>query len=190
METVLRAETFDIADLVLVQQFLDGETKGFDKLVVRYQPLIYNICLQMLGNPSDAEDVTQEIFVAIFKGLRNFKARSALSTWIYRIAINKCISHRRKRPTDVHAECDLGIHHNAHEEMQNRRMVRSLLQELAPHYRAVLVLRYFQQLSYEEIGDTLGWSSDKVKCYLSRARKRFKQVYAATVAEGDGNAMR
>jgi RNA polymerase sigma-70 factor, ECF subfamily len=186
----LLAGSIDNADLVFIERFLDGETKGFDELVVRYQSLIYNICLQMLGNSADAEDATQEIFVAIFKGLRTFKARSALSTWIYRIVINKCRNYRRSRPAEVSAECDLTTHHDTHEEMQNRRMVRSLLQELAPHYRAVLVLRYFQQLSYEEIGETLGWSPDKVKCYLSRARKHFKQAYALAAEEGGANAMR
>ena len=185
----MRAGSIDNADIVFIQQFLGGETKGFDELVIRYQSLIYNICLKMLGNPSDAEDATQEIFVAIFKGLRKFKAQSALSTWIYRIAINKCRNYRRNRPAEVLTESDLSMHHDPREEMQNRRMVRSLLHELAPHYRAVLVLRYFQQLSYEEIGEILGWSSDKVKCYLSRARKRFKQVYAATMEGGDRNAM-
>lgn len=186
----MRAGSIDNADLVFIQRFHDGETKCFDELIVRYQSLIYNICLQMLGNRADAEDATQETFVAVFKGLRKFKARSALSTWIYRIAINKCRSYRRGRPAEVSAESDLSVHHDNHEEMHNRRMVRSLLQELAPHYRAVLVLRYFRQLSYEEIGETLGWSANKVKVYLSRARKHFKQAYAAMLEGGDRDAMR
>lgn len=184
----MQAKTTEDTDLMLVRRFLDGETRGFDEIAVRYQSFVYNICLNMLGNRADAEDAVQETFVAVFKGLRHFKARSALSTWIYRIAINKCRSHRRKRPPEAAVEFDVGIHHDFHKQMKDRQVVRSLLQKLAPHFRAVLVLKYFQQLSYEEIGETLGWSPEKVKCYLSRARKRFKHVYDSA-ERGDTDAM-
>jgi len=189
MERVLQSVTTDNTDLVIVQQFLDGEAQGFDEIVRRYQSRVYNTCFQMLGNGSDAEDATQETFVAIFKGLGGFEARSTLSTWIYRITINKCRTFRSKRPSDVNVECDLSIHYDDHDGMQKRQVVRGLLQELKPHYRAVLILRYFQQLSYEEIGETLGWSTSKVKCYLSRARNHFKRAYQF-LDGGDVDAMR
>jgi RNA polymerase sigma-70 factor (ECF subfamily) len=166
-------------DLLLVRQFLAGEKRAFDELVSRHQQYVYNVCLRMLDNTADAEDVAQDVFVAVYKGLRAFRMGSRVSTWIYRIAMNRCISHRRSRRVELPMEQEYGIRSADIEQFADRRVVRQTLQELAPHYRAVLVLRYYRELSHEEIGEVLGWSSEKVKCYLHRARNHFKRLYEA-----------
>lgn len=171
-------------DLPLVRRFVAGDKRAFDELLARYQPYVYNICLQMLANPSDAEDAAQNVFVGICKALPRFQMRSKVSTWIYRITVNRCISYRRNRHTAMPAEGDLGDRSPSAADLEKRRTVRCLLQKLPAHYRAVLVLKYYRQLSYEEIAEILGWSPAKVKCYLHRARNVFKQAYECENLDG------
>lgn len=178
--------TIDDKDLVLVRRFIAGEERAFDDLVARYQSYVYNVCLHMLSNPTDAEDIAQEVFVAIHKALPKFRMHSKVSTWIYRITINKCISHRRGRPPEVQFEYEECVQSGHAGDVEKRHVVHHLLQEMAPHYRAVLVLKYFHELSYEETGEVLGWSVEKVKCYLHRARNTFKRIYEGEM-ESEGS---
>ena len=164
---------------LIVRRFLAGEERAFDELVVRYQPYVYNVCLQMLDNPSDAEDTAQNVFVAVYRALPRFRMQSKVSTWIYRIAVNQCISWRRGRREELPIEIEISDSAPDFEDAEKRREIGHLLQKLAPHYRAVLVLKYYRELSYEEIADILAWSPDKVKCYLHRARNIFKKLYQA-----------
>lgn len=164
-------------DMALVRRFLAGDERAFDALVSRYQSYVYHICLNMLANPCDAEDASQEVFVAVHRALSGFKMRSKVSTWIYRIAMNRCISRRRSRIPEVPMEFEQATMPNEHGDVERRYAIRQMLQRLAPHYRAVLVLKYYHDLSYEEAAETLGWSPEKVKCYLHRARNIFKRIY-------------
>ncbi len=164
-------------DLPLVRRFMAGDEGAFDELMAGYQPYVYNICLQMLGNAWDAEDAAQDVFLGIYRSLPRFEMRSKLSTWIYRIAINRCMSYRRSRRAEVLVERELGDRSPQSGELEKRRTVRYLLQKLPAHYRAVLVLKYYRELSYDEIAEVLGWSAAKVKNYLHRARNVFKQAY-------------
>ncbi len=174
METAVEDE-----GTILVRRFLAGEERAFDELVMRYQTYVYNVCLQMLANPSDAEDTAQNVFVAVYKSLPRFRMQSKVSTWIYRIAVNQCISWRRGRREELPIEMEISDPSPDFEDAEKRREISYLLQKLAPHYRAVLVLKYYRELSYEEIAEILAWSPDKVKCYLHRARNIFKKLYEA-----------
>ncbi len=164
-------------DMVLVRRFIAGDERAFDHLVSQYQSYVYHICLNMLANPSDAEDAAQEVFVAVHRALPGFKMRSKVSTWIYRIAMNRCISRRRSRPAEVPLEFEQAAMPDKNGDVETRHAIRRMLQKMAPHYRAVLVLKYYHELSYEEAAETLGWSPEKVKCYLHRARNIFKRIY-------------
>lgn len=176
---VIEATTAEDEGAILVRRFLAGEERAFDELVCRYQPYVYNVCLQMLDNPSDAEDTAQNVFVAVYKALPRFRMQSKVSTWIYRIAINQCISWRRGRREELPIEFDIVDSSPHFEDAEKRREINRLMQKLAPHYRAVLILKYYRELSYEEIAEILAWSPDKVKCYLHRARNIFKKLYEA-----------
>ncbi len=164
-------------DLSLVRRFLAGDERAFDDLVARHQAYVYHICLNMLSNPCDAEDAAQDVFIAIHKALPKFKMQSKVSTWIYRIAMNRCISQRRSRRLEIPLDIEPAKTTEMHENLEKRDEVRRLLQRMAPHYRAVLVLKYTRELSYEETAEALGWSPEKVKCYLHRARNIFKRIY-------------
>jgi len=180
---VLEASAVD-RDHLLVRRFLAGDESAFDELVRMYQPYVYNICLQMLGNAADAEDAAQNALVSAYRALPRFRMKSRVSTWMYRIAVNQCISMRRVRRPEVPAEQDFGEWSVPLEDVEKRRTIRKLIEELAPHFRAVLVLRYYRDLSYEEIAEVLGWSPEKVKCYLHRARNAFRKIYLGECEDG------
>ena len=176
------------SDQQLVAAFRAGNEDAFDRIFLRYQEYVYNVCLGILGNPDDARDSAQEAFLRVHRSIERFKGRAALATWIYRITVNECLGRIRRKPahpplpmddprtlalTDDAAPPGDGLA-RAHDE----RVVRQLVAGLPADYRAALVLRYFQDLSYEEMRDVLGWSLPQVKVKLHRARKAFAREYS------------
>jgi len=166
-------------DLVLVREFMSGRAVAFDRLYERHSAYVYNTCLGILGNPEDARDATQDTFVQLYRSLPKFRGQSRLSTWLYRIAVNKCMDALRSRPKWESAD-SLELVRNADrpaaEHLQEEH-VRQTILKLRSDFRAVLVLYYFQQLSYAEIAESLGYSMDQVRIRLHRARKAFRQAY-------------
>jgi len=177
----LGAELAD-PDLTLVQEFASGRTEALDRLYEKYASQVYNACLGMLGNPDDARDAMQDTFVQVCRSVAGFRYESRFSTWLYRIAIRKCTDTLRRRPRwnsspGEHA----GETRDRHDRLLEAR-VREAILKLPPQFRAVLVLRYFQQLSYQKIAKSLECSLDQARIWLHRARKAFRLVYE----EGDG----
>ena len=179
------AETIDDQDYPFVLRFLARDESAFDELVARHQAGVYNLCLQMLGNRSDAEDAAQDVFVAVYKGLPGFRARSKVATWIFRIAVNKCLGYRKSRQAEASPEQDVGEWPPGADELYERRLVRKLIGQLPAHYRAVLVLSYYRELTCAEIAEVLEWSQGNVKCYLHRARLMFKKAYEQECGEDE-----
>lgn len=171
------------ADQHLLRAFLEGNPDAFDRLFLKYQDYVYNICLGILGNPDDARDCAQETFLRVYHKARDFRGHSALSTWIYRIAVNICVGTLRRRPKaglaslddeQVREVADDGPPPTAGlERQEEEERIRALVAELPPDYRLVLVLRYFQGLSYDEMVRVLGWTMPQVKVKLYRARRAF-----------------
>src|SRR5262249_17528916 len=152
-------------------------------LFLKYQDYVYNICLGILGNGDDARDCAQETFLRVYRKAGEYRGQAALSTWIYRIAVNVCVGQIRKRPRapvrsleeeqvrEVVAPGPPPWDGLGREEEETR--VRKVVAALPPDYRLVLVLRYFQDLSYEEMVRVLGWTMGQVKVKLHRARRAF-----------------
>jgi RNA polymerase sigma-70 factor (ECF subfamily) len=185
-------------DLRLLELCRQGDTHAFETLFRKYQTYVYNIGLGMLSNGEDAADVTQETFLRLHRNLESFRGDSSFSTWLYRVTVNLCITElRRKSRTRFQFLDDL-----AHEDdpslteepgptpdeavvlEEDRRVVHQVLRTLPPDYRAIMVLRHFQQLAYEEIAEVLGLSLSQVKTRLFRARKMFKDRFQAYAGEG------
>ena len=157
---------------------------------------MFNVCLGILSNPDDARDCTQETFLQVYRAARSFRGQAQFSTWIYRIAVNNCRGLLRKRPRvpassledpEVGEMVDPGPPpwRNAERQAQADE-VRAIVSALPPDYRMVLVLRYFQELSYEQMVDVLGWSLPQVKVKLHRARRAFAKLYARQEAAREG----
>jgi RNA polymerase sigma-70 factor (ECF subfamily) len=163
-----------------------GFQGAFRSLYEQYKDRVYNVCYRITGNPSDALDASQETFGVVFRKIRDFRFESKFSSWVYRIAVNASIDLKRRgdvrglgseasasaAPNDLAAELmedegeapmAVASRHELEAEIE-RAIAR-----LSPKMRAIIVLRYVEELSYEEISETLTISIGTVKSRLARA---------------------
>ena len=173
----------DDNDAELVAKSLSGSDKAFRTLVERYQPLVYSVVRGVLGDSDTAEDVVQEVFIKVFKGLHTYRGDAKLSTWMYRIARNEAVNAGR-RPTpqttsveNVVLEAPAG---EGPDEAFRKKAIRENLEQslarLEDNYRLVLELRYMGEMSYAEIGDVMELPIGTVKTYIHRAKVELKRV--------------
>ena len=171
-------------DFELVREFVSGEAAAFDRLYERHSTCVYNTCLGILGNPDDARDAMQDTFVQVYRSLPKFRGQSGFSTWLYRITVNKCMDMIQSRPKWEQAD---SIEFPGEEDPVGDPLleehVRRTILRLKAEFRVVLVLYYFQQLSYEEIAESLGWSLNQVRIRLHRGRKAFRLIYGGNEDE-------
>jgi RNA polymerase sigma-70 factor (ECF subfamily) len=144
----------------------------------------------MLANEDWAHDATQEVFLRAYRSLNKFRGDASLRTWLYRIAINECLQQlrkpRREEPIDDESLMLQGWQGRAaptpalDEALSQRALmdsVRDALKQLSPSHRAALTLRYFEEMSYEEIADAMNSSPQRVRALLHRAREAFRAAY-------------
>lgn len=165
-------------DRLLVQAALTGDQVAFGELVTRYQSAVYNMASRMLGDPTDAEDAAQEVFVRAWNQLHTFHLDRRFSTWLLSIASHHCIDVlRRRKPSAPLDGVALYVQSNEPEpdelvlRDEQREMVQGLINSLPDKYRAVTLLRYYGDLSYDEISQATGLSESAVKTQLHRARR-------------------
>ncbi len=187
------------ADSRLVERFLRGDAHAFEALFRKHQSYAFNVAYGLLGNAEDAADVTQDAFLRVHRNMARFRGDSSFTTWLYRVVVNLAITELRRRtrsrtqlmediapPEAWRAEDEGADAPLLHLEMgEERETVQSVLRHLPPDYRAVLVLRHFQQLAYDEMCQVLGLTMSQVKTRLHRARKMFKERYAALAEVSD-----
>lgn len=169
-------------DARLVVQFQRGDEDAFDELVERHRRRVYSM-VSRLASPAEADDLAQDVFIAAYKALPNFRGESAFSTWLYRISVHVCSHHLRKRRLDTqeldeqHIDWDHG-HDPEHSaisgELQGR--VRDAIQQLPYKLRLVVVLRDLHGLSYEEIAQVLACPIGTVRSRLHYATQRLATV--------------
>lgn len=173
-------------DVLLVNSFQEGNEKAFNDLVSRYRKRIFDMILKMVRNREDAKDLTQETFVKVYLGLKNFKRESSFFTWVTRIAINLCINFRkRERFRSFVSFFDLKRPLLA-EEPSSRDGTKDELSQaidaavlsLPPKQRTVFVLRYYQRLPFEKIAEILGKSEGGSKANYFQAIKKLKRSLA------------
>ena len=173
----------DADDAELVRASQNGDREAFGLLVSRHAPSIVSLTTRMLGPTADAEDVAQETFVAAFKGLSRFQSDSKFSTWLYRIAVNKCTdSLRARRPQDVSLDAaddeSAAVWETADEETPEWKIEQAQLAweldkgiQALPHlYRESFVLRHIEGLGYDEMSTILGVHRDTLKMRVYKAR--------------------
>jgi RNA polymerase sigma-70 factor, ECF subfamily len=173
----------------LIARSLKQDSDAFGQLVERYATVIVNLAYRMVGDRTEAEDLAQETFVAAFKALPRFRAESKFSTWLYRIAANKCKDWlRAKRPgqgaQDVDEVLDDGV---AAEERTPERLLSQqqvagqldrAIQRLPPLYREAFVLKHVEGLSYEEMQEILGVNGDTLKMRVYKGRLQLSRELA------------
>jgi RNA polymerase sigma-70 factor (ECF subfamily) len=155
----------------------------FDALFDEYSDKVYGLAYRLMGNRDDAMDISQEVFVKIFRNLKAFKGESAMATWIYRIVYNTCMDELRRRKikqVSIVDKPDLVDDNISVEEIyeadERKKAVHNALYKLDDDQRAVIVMRDIQGLSYEEIADVLQCPLGTVKSRLSRARLNLKEI--------------
>ena len=167
----------NIIDEQTVAAVLSGRTEAFAEIVERYKTAVFNLCARMLGDPDEAEDAAQEVFLRAYNQLASYQSGRRFSTWLLSIASHYCIDIlRRRRPTTDIDNIAFLIKSDQPEPEdvaltgETRREVRAILQKLPEKYRTVTILRYFYDMSYEEIADNTGLTVGTVKTRLFRAR--------------------
>ncbi len=185
----------------LVASCRTGDALAFAQLVRLHEGMVVSLSARLLGDPEEARDVAQEVFLQVYKRLGAFEGRSSLKTWIYRIAVNQCHNrrrfwHRRRRdrelPIDERVLAPLaalerrGGESPYHETLRRERarIVQAALLELRFEHRTVLVLREVEGLTCEEVASALGVAEGTVKSRLSRAREAMRRRLA-TLLEGE-----
>ncbi len=170
----------DVNDLELVRQAQGGDRQAFEQLVGRYEKTVYNVALRMTRNSVDAEDISQSTFLKAYESLASFNPRFKFFSWLYRIVVNESLNHLRDRRPQETLDEDLPSEHDRPdtrvERNETTEQVLSALMKLNVDYRAVIVLKHLQGLSYEEISQVLDISEKKVKSRLFSARMILKDV--------------
>ena len=174
----------ELDDAALVVEAAAGSRDAFDVIVERHRRTIYQVCYRFVNNHEDASDLAQDAFVRAWKGLKNFKGQSALSTWLYRIAVNVCLNRKSaKTPItepiespehfeDVRSE---GAQHAMIRE-QRAAAVRKAIANLPDKQRATLILRAYHDMSHQEIADVLGSSVGAVKANFFHALNNLRKI--------------
>lgn len=178
-------------DAQLVARSLAQDHEAFGQLIDRHASAIINLAYRMVGNQAEAEDLAQETFLAAFKALPTFRADAKFSTWLYRIASNKCKDWLRvKRPgqgqhdVDVDEQLDLHVVEDRTPEtlLSQQQVAQELeraIQRLPVLYREAFVLKHIEGLSYEEMEDILGVSGDTLKMRVYKGRVQLSRELAA-----------
>ncbi len=171
----------------LVRRARAGDTQAFGALVQAYQTFAYNLALRATGNPVDAQDLAQEAFIRAWRSLDGFRGQSSFGTWLYRIVINACYNRaprlrRELSELDLDGGEALSLSDRsldpqlALEAAELRRMLQEEVERLPKSYRLLVLLRYQQGLSYEEIASVLETPLGTVKTGLFRAHARLRAV--------------
>ena len=161
-----------------------GDAHAFEQLVTAYRNQVFRLALRMCGNEADADEVAQEAFLSAWKGLPNFRGESRFSTWLYQLTTHAAIDLMRREKRQAAAEdideittADDGPSPQQQvERTETQREIRSALMQLPEEYRQVLLLRFMQELSYEEIGRALKLPVGTVKSRLNRAKAQLKDI--------------
>ncbi|HEY3215646.1 MAG TPA: sigma-70 family RNA polymerase sigma factor [Candidatus Eisenbacteria bacterium] len=175
----------------IVRRCLAGDERAYRELVERYQSRVYSLALRMLGRVEDAEDVTQETFIRVFRALDRYDLSRPFGAWLMTIASRLCIDHiRRRRFTPISLTQrepgsdeeysidvpDPGLRPDEWvSEAEEERRSKELIDSLPPHYRIVVLLRHQEQRSYEEIAAALSLPLGTVKARIHRARALLKE---------------
>jgi RNA polymerase sigma-70 factor (ECF subfamily) len=181
-------------DRELITRARNGDEAAYRVLLHKYERAVFNICLRMVRNREEAEDLAQEAFMKVFAMLDRYNPSYAFSNWLFKITSNLCIDSIRKRrvstlPMDAPMQSDQGEFERQYEspddnpsqvldKSEKMKLLAMAIDDLPEHYRIMIVLRHQQDLSYEEIAQSLDVPLGTVKARIHRAREMLKQRLA------------
>ena len=183
--TVTAERTQPASDLDLARAAAAGDAAAFESIYEQHHKRVYSLCLRMLGNASQAEDLTQEVFLQVFKKIGSFRGDSAFTTWLHRLTVNQVLMHFRKRGVKLEHTSEEGDFTNVVEtplgstrriSMVDKLALEKAISELPPGYRTVFILHDVEGYEHEEIADMLGVSIGTSKSQLHKARMKLRQL--------------
>ncbi len=172
-------------DFELVNKFINGDESSFNSLVRKYQKRIYWHARQMLNDHLDADEVTQEVLIVMYKKLNTFNFKSSLYTWIYKIVTTRSLNQLRKRKIkkifsfEDADEKELTSKHDIIDDISNRQKLEEIskvLEKIPPKQRQIFIMRNFDELSYEEISEITGKSVGGLKANYFHALKKVLEL--------------
>ncbi len=179
-------------DELMIRSFLEGESRAFDRLVVKYKDMIFNLCIRILNDYDEADDCSQETFIKAYYNLKDFRFQSSFLTWLYRIAINTCKNRLSSRERRFHKTsvrmgdksegkrdlAEVGDHSYdpgmLFEKNEQKRQIDHAIGSLPRDLRILVILRDLEGRSYEEISQATGTNIGTVKSRLARARSQLR----------------
>jgi len=197
LEAFLEPKAACDEDSVLLEGLRQGEESAYEALIARFERPVYSLVARLADDPADAADVVQEVFIKVFRNVGSFRGDSSLKTWIYRIAVNQARNHRRwfsrHRRQEVGLEPEPGETQGYQDWLEDpgpspfeltsdhetHAMLESALKEVPAAFRAALVLREIEGLSYEQIAEVLETSLGTVKSRILRGREALKKNLTA-----------
>lgn len=166
----------------LIEQIKNGNTEAFRNIVNHYRDVVYGLCLRMVSNQMEAEELAQDAFLKVFKSIAGYRGESKFSTWLYRITYNTCISHLRKSKLesvdikDNHAKSDYNSGFSLLVKEDNVKLIKKIINRLKPEDKAIIQLFYLEENSIKEIAQVTGFTNANVKVKLHRAKHKMKSM--------------
>ena len=182
----------------IVQLAAAGDIGAFEELYRMHNRRVYSLCLRMTRNASDAEDLTQDVFVQLYRKLKTFRGESLFTTWLHKLTVNEVLMHFRKRRVRLEqtsedgatpVEIATGTQNPDRMSVVDRIALHDAIRQLSPGYRAVFILHDIAGYEHNEIGKILGCAVGTSKSQLHKARlklRRFLKERKATRETGDG----
>ena len=188
----------------LVEGLRAGEEQAYETLLQRYEVPVYSLVARLLDDPADASDTAQEVFLKVFRKIGSFRGDSSLKTWVYRIAVNEARNHRRwfgrhkRQEVGLETDQESGLSYGDWLQDTSRspfevtldhetaELIEAALAEVNPTFRAALVLREIEGLSYEEIAEVLEISLGTVKSRILRGREALRKTLANRLESTSG----
>lgn len=182
-----------MTEIAFIQSIKNNEPESFRKLVLSYQDMIINTCYGFVKNHTDAEDVAQEVFIEVYRSISKFREDAKLSTWLYRIAVNKSIDFLRKQKRKIWlgsiqsvfgSEAKAMVVEDKHQpnpqqilEQNERKIVlQHAIDKLAENQKTAFILHKYEGLSYKEIAKIMDLSLSSVESLMHRAKKNLKKL--------------
>ncbi|MFH1415613.1 MAG: RNA polymerase sigma factor [Elusimicrobiota bacterium] len=181
-------------EMIPEEVILDAMKKkeyAIERIYEEFSGFVWNIALRTTGNVTLAEDASAEVFVRIFKNIRKFDFRSSFKTWLYRVAVNTTLNlidrEKRRKTLRLNETYDTEFHgdQETEKDLDNKSIVEELLSGLEEKDRMMIILREVENLSYEEIAESLEMNIGTVKTNIYRARERLREIYNRTGGRKD-----
>lgn len=175
-----------IEQTILIQKFKNGEINAFEEIVRKYQKQVYNIAYGYIGNYEDAYDISQEVFLKVYKSIGKLKDDSAFSFWLRRITLNACTDYIRNQVNEMsmddlsyvsnHYYNDSGTSDKLMESGELGKIISKAVRRLPKKQQKVFMLRHYDGLALKDIAETLNCSLGTVKAHLFRATRRLRDI--------------